>query len=686
VLCLLRYDNKVPFFPDLIDRLKIFQGNPEVQRGIYFIQNVLQSGGYSPKRQLLNIGREGLLNIIGSVVTLGENFGPEVLEEVASINGAASFFDLDALKERLTATGEITFRELLETVRVEQLLDVYEDGVFGFDVATHPILSEPPNWFVPFAPDAPLVRRIIMEAEGGTVDYQQLVTALEQFPAITDIDKFQLLLLAPAIDPGMLEGMLEIPEVMAYMQAVNPQVRRGMDPLAQRFVMILRNMDRFIRLFPKDRLTTLLEANYSLNSTNLLEAIGEANNKLVLNGNLLFERQNYEESLRCFEQALETDPDDLILITSARNCALRLENWRLAETYYRRELALRRQYEAGHVEDFLEAGEGLLSLKLKGEDTSELLEPLIEYRDTADAYLNELINGYTDSESEQAFALIGKTVNRLAYMLNSVGARFCNKGMPTEGLAALFHALGTYGRLGDYDVEGNTANHRMAWRNVTASLALNDYAFVDSLEREAVLSGLAFDHLKNFFVELIPALQLGVLIYVRHQRVAELTGELAAGADVSKGNARMALEEKFGADFLAKEPQETVVRALAGLLEERLQKLATYLVEHLEVQFVLFDVSPKKIDVPMDLVLERDVTATVAFLLKTIGDRIRRPVLLEVAKRLSTIEGMVPEVRKALGGFPPLTVSPEWVTAKAVGMILSLRPFLGEDAGAGEGS
>lgn len=686
VLCLLRYDNKVPFFPDLIDRLKLFQGNSEVQRGIYFIQNVLQSGSYSPKRQLLNIGREGLLSIIGSVVTLEESFGPDVLKEVASIKGAAAFFDLDALNERLAESGQITFKELLETVRIEQLLDVYEDGVFGFDVATHPILSEPPNWFVPFAPDSPLVRQVIMEAEGGTVDYQQLVAALEQFPALTDIDKFQLLLLAPVIDPEILEGMLEIPEVMAYMQAINPQVRRGMDTLAQRFVMILRNMDRFIRLFPKDRLTTLLEANYSLNSTNLLEAIGEANNKLILNGNLLFERQNYAESLRCFEQALETAPDDLILITSARNCASRLENWELTEAYYLRELELRRRDEAGHVEDALEASEGLLSVKLRSDNAEELLVYLTEYRDTADAYLNELINGYKDSESDQTFALIGRTVNRLAFTLNSVGARFCNMNMPEEGLAALFHALGTYGRLGDYDVEGNTENHRVTWRNVAAALALNDYSFVDSLEREAVLSGLAFDHLQDFFVELIPALQLGVLIYVRHQQVGELLVDLATGADTSKGNIRRALEDKFGAGFIEKESREDVVRALTGLLEERLRKLADYLVEHNEVRFSLFEVTPKTVSIPMRLVLDRDVEATTAFLLKAVGEHIRWPVIQEVALRLKTIEGMVPEVRKALEGFTPLTVSPEWVTAKALEMILSLRPYLGGDAGAGGGA
>jgi tetratricopeptide (TPR) repeat protein len=331
VILLYRYDERIEFYPNIIRRLKLLNGDLKLEQSMEKIALQLIR-----TRDTLEIGRK-----------LQEDLMPEMAKLKPKLEDKLKMDDIrdEILEEGRNPDWQSMFSESDDLYRkVDEFMKLQMEGADVYmttfaHLKQFPFFNELTNWLVPFHKENPDLSGIYA-ARTDVFDPDLFVDGLKKTPFLCNSDKYSFIFnlrYLPEEQKKMLSNafLMELEGLQEMIE--DEQLSSGDFTRRTVFIQYIQDLYRFFKISPfKNEFEDVFEGKLDLYKSLFYGVIIE-NDAITRNiAEYLFEKEHFEEALDIFTLMLESRPDDRELLEKAGYCSQKSGNFSQAIQYYSR--------------------------------------------------------------------------------------------------------------------------------------------------------------------------------------------------------------------------------------------------------------------------------------------------------------------------------------------------------------
>lgn len=331
VILLYRYDDRIQFYPNIINRLNLLKEDLNLEQS--FEKIALQ---LIRTRDTLEIGRK-----------LQEDLMPEMAKLRPKIEDKLKMDDIsdEMLEGGRNPEWESMFSESDDLYRkVDEFMKLQMEGSDVYmttfaHLKQFPFFNELTNWVIPFHKENPDLSEIYA-GRSEDFDPDVFVDGLKKTPFLCNSDKYSFILnlkFLPVEQKKMLStAFLMEMEGMQEMLA-DEQLTSGDFTRKTVFIQYIQDLYRFFKISPfKNEFEDVFDGKLDLYRSYFFREITEDGSITRNIAEYLFEKDHHEEALDIFKMMLKTSPNDRELLEKAGYCYQKLGNYGKAIQYYSR--------------------------------------------------------------------------------------------------------------------------------------------------------------------------------------------------------------------------------------------------------------------------------------------------------------------------------------------------------------
>ncbi len=331
VIMLYRYDDRIEFYPNIINRLKLLKDDLNFEQS--FEKIALQ---LIRTRDTLEIGRK-----------LQEDLMPEMAKLRPKLEDKLKMDDIsdEMLEGGRNPDWESMFSESDDLYKkVDEFMKLQMEGSDVYmttfaHLKQFPFFTELTNWLVPFHKDNSDLSEIYAD-RSDDFDPDIFIDGLKKTPFLCNSDKYSFILNLKYLPPEQ-KKMLSTAFLMEMegMQEMLADEKLTSGDFTRRTVYIqyIQDLYRFFKISPfKNEFEDVFDAKLDLYRSYFFREIAEDQS---ITGNIaefLFEKEHFEEALDIFKMLLKAEPNDRELLEKAGYSYQKLGNFRKAIAYYSR--------------------------------------------------------------------------------------------------------------------------------------------------------------------------------------------------------------------------------------------------------------------------------------------------------------------------------------------------------------
>lgn len=331
VILLFRYDNRIEFYPNIVNRLKLLKEDLKLEHS--FEKIALQ---LIRTRDTLEIGRK-----------LQEDLMPEMAKLKPKLEDKLK---MDDIRDELLEGGrnpdwESMFSESDDLYKkVDEFMKLQMEGADVYmttfaHLKQFPFFNELSNWLVPFHNENPDLSEIY-SAKNEVFDPEIFVDGLRRTPFLCNSDKYSFIFnirFLPEEQKKMLSKafLMEL-EGLEEMIA-DEKLTSGDFTKRTVFIQYIQDLYRFFKISPfKSEFEDVFGGKLDLYKSWFFREIIE-NDSIIRNiAEYLFEKDHYEEALDIFKMLLEENPEDRELLEKVGYCYQKEGSYKEAIGFYSR--------------------------------------------------------------------------------------------------------------------------------------------------------------------------------------------------------------------------------------------------------------------------------------------------------------------------------------------------------------
>ncbi len=331
VILLYRYDDRIEFYPKVIQRLQLVSGELELEQS--FEKIALQ---LIRTRDTLEIGRK-----------LQEDLMPEMAKLRPKLEDKLKMDDIrdELLEEGRNPDWESMFSESDDLYRkVDEFMKLQMEGADVYmttfaHLKQFPFFNELTNWLVPFHNENPDLSEIYA-SRSDSFDPDIFVDGLKKTPFLCNSDKYSFIFNLRYL-PGDQKKMLSNAFLMEMegLQEMIADEKLTSGDFTKRtvFIQYIQDLYRFFKISPfKNEFEDVFDGKLDLYKSYFFREISEDESITRNIAEYLFEKEHFEEALDIFKMMLESRPDDRELLEKTGYCFQKDGNYRQAIGYYSR--------------------------------------------------------------------------------------------------------------------------------------------------------------------------------------------------------------------------------------------------------------------------------------------------------------------------------------------------------------
>ncbi len=331
VIMLHRYDDRIEFYPNIINRLNLLKEDLNLEQSLEKIALQLIR-----TRDTLEIGRK-----------LQEDLMPEMAKLRPRLEDKLK---LDDIRDELLEGGrnpdwESMFSESDDLYRkVDEFMKLQMEGSDVYmttfaHLKQFPFFNELTNWLVPFHKENPDLSDIYA-GRSDEFDPDIFVDGLIKTPFLCNSDKYSFILnikYLPVEQKKMLStAFLMEMEGMQEMLA-DEKLTSGDFTRRTVYIQYIQDLYRFFKISPfKNEFEDVFDDNLDLYRSYFFRVIAEDNSITRNIAEYLFEKEHFDEALDIFKMMLKAAPNDRELLEKTGYCYQKMENFGKAIQYYSR--------------------------------------------------------------------------------------------------------------------------------------------------------------------------------------------------------------------------------------------------------------------------------------------------------------------------------------------------------------
>ncbi len=331
VILLSSYDDRIEFYPNIINRLKLLKEDLNLEQS--FEKIALQ---LIRTRDTLEIGRK-----------LQEDLMPEMAKLRPELEEKLKMDDItdEMLEEGRNPDWESMFNESDDLYRkVDEFMKLQMEGSDVYmttfaHLKQFPFFNELTNWLVPFHKENPDLSEIYSE-RSDEFNPDVFVDGLIKTPFLCNSDKYSFILNLkhlPAEQKKMLSNAF-LMEIEGMQEMLADEQLKSVDFTRRTvFIQYIQDLYRFFKISPfKNEFEDVFDGKLDLYRSYFFKEISEDHSITRNIAEYLFEKEHFEEALDIFKIMLEPDPHDRELLEKAGFCYQKEGNFRKAIQYYSR--------------------------------------------------------------------------------------------------------------------------------------------------------------------------------------------------------------------------------------------------------------------------------------------------------------------------------------------------------------
>jgi len=331
VILLYRFDDRIEFYPGIIQRLKLVRDDLNLEKNLEKI--VLQ---LLRTRDTLEIGRK-----------LQEDLMPEMAKLKTKLEDKLKMDDIreELLEEGRNPEWESMFSESDDLYRkVDEFMKLQLEGADVYmttfaHLKQFPFFRELTNWLVPFHNENPELSEIYA-ARSESFDPDIFVDGLKKTPFLCNSDKYSFIFNLKYL-PGEQKKMLSnafLMEVEGIQEMISDQqVTSGDFTRRTVFIQYIQDLYRFFKISPfKNEFEDVFGGKLDLYRSWFFREIIEDSSLTRNVAEYLLEKDHFEEALDIFGMLLEKERENRELLEKAGYCYQKEGNYREAIATYNR--------------------------------------------------------------------------------------------------------------------------------------------------------------------------------------------------------------------------------------------------------------------------------------------------------------------------------------------------------------
>jgi tetratricopeptide (TPR) repeat protein len=331
VILLYRYDDRIEFYPGLIQRLKLLREELKLEQS--FEKIALQ---LIRTRDTLEIGRK-----------LQEDLIPEMAKLKPKLEDKLKMDDIreEMLKEGRNPDWESVFSETDDLYRkVDEFMKLQMEGADVYmttfaHLKQFPFFHELTNWLVPFHAENPDLSEVY-GARSEVFDPEIFVEGLIKTPFLCNSDKYSFIFNIRYL-PDEQKKMLSNAFLMELegMQEMLSDDKLTSGDFTKRtvFIQYIQDLYRFFKISPfKNEFEDVFAGKLDLSKAWFVREIIEDDSITRNIAEYLFEKNHFDEALDIFNLLLEKEPEDRELLEKAGYCYQKEGDFRQAIRCYNR--------------------------------------------------------------------------------------------------------------------------------------------------------------------------------------------------------------------------------------------------------------------------------------------------------------------------------------------------------------
>ena len=317
---LLYYENRIAFYPEITNRLKIIQGNPKFNRNLELF--VMQ---YTWQKESEKIAKKINEELLPDVMKM-----KSIIEEKLDLDNIVSS---DPLKDK-NPDWEDYFKDSPDLYKkFEEIQNLQTEGadVFmgAFAMLKHfPFFREISNWFIPFYPENQVIKNMSKELESGK-DFANIIKGITSTYFLCNSDKYSfchnLKFLIQAQQPAITDMFKSELDAMNEMAESDQLVGQNVKTRSI-FIQYFQDLYRFYMLYPeRNEFENIFELPVPLYKSQLIMNSNPESKIIHKLADFYFSRDNYDKALEIFKQ-IQDNNNNTEIIEKMAFCQQRLGN------------------------------------------------------------------------------------------------------------------------------------------------------------------------------------------------------------------------------------------------------------------------------------------------------------------------------------------------------------------------
>ncbi|MEN8227153.1 MAG: tetratricopeptide repeat protein [Bacteroidota bacterium] len=331
VILLYRYDNRIEFHPNIINRLKLLKDDLKLEQS--FEKIALQ---LIRTRDTMEIGRK-----------LQEDLMPEMAKLKPKLEDKLKMDDIrdELLEEGRNPDWESMFSESDDLYKkVDEFMSLQMEGADVYmttfaHLKQFPFFNELTNWLVPFHEANPDLSEIY-SSRSDVFDPDIFVDGLKKTPFLCNSDKYSFIFnirYLPEDQKKMLSNAFLMELEGLQEMIADEKLTSGDFTKRTVFIQYIQDLYRFFKISPfKNEFEDVFGGKLDLYKSWFFREIIEDDSIIRNIAEYLFEKEHYEEALDIFKMLLDEQPEDRELLEKAGYCYQKEGSYREAIAYYTR--------------------------------------------------------------------------------------------------------------------------------------------------------------------------------------------------------------------------------------------------------------------------------------------------------------------------------------------------------------
>ena len=322
------YDNRISYYPDILQRLKAYQGNKDLEKYIEAI--IIQ---YIRAKETERITKKIQEEILPEVLKIKSKLEEKL--DLENILSSKSIIEKNPEWETYFKDSPDIYQKFEEFSAMQmEGADVFL-GAFAM-LKRFDFFNELSNWFLPFYKENEMISRALENIKEG-FDTKQFIEGLERSSFLCNSDKYSFCLNVkhlPSLQKSMMTELFNM-ELQAMNEMANEDDMVNTSARNKTiFTQYFQDLYRFFKLHPlKDEFEDVFELKFHLYKSIFFKSLVEDPTILRNIGEFFFEKNYYNEALEIFEM-LSPAEDNYELFEKTAFCFQQKGEFQKAVDYY----------------------------------------------------------------------------------------------------------------------------------------------------------------------------------------------------------------------------------------------------------------------------------------------------------------------------------------------------------------